>query len=614
MGTANFSEKDKMKTLSVSHLIVHLLVAIGLTLSLLTTSIPIERAAALTPQYRFVGPNGNNNSNNDCTSNIIPCLTVGYAITKSNSDDTIEIFAGIYNENLVVDKNLNFSGAGIAGGAALTTTLDGGGVGPVINISGPFTVSFLNVIVQHGNVNTNGGGILNQGGTLKLERVKVINNTANNGAGIYSTGPLELIDVAISDNTANKTSASNGGAIFANQAGLASLSRVTISHNTATNLSGGIHQQGGGTLNLTNVTISGNTSNMDGALTNAAGSANLVNSTIADNHVIGTGASVGGIANQGTISFKNTIVANNDLANCSAISGTWTSLGHNLDSGNTCGFTQTGDLQNTDPMLGTLSGGPYDIQFQVHPLLPGSPAINAGTNVGCPDTDGWGGNRPVGAFCDIGAAEFGYTSPTTNLLNSVLPTSRTIPVGTTATIFNSVINTGGLAANNVVLYMAPPPAGTFSYQQTNCTTNAVMGSMNPVLDLPSHGQLCYVLYFSPSAPFAATDVHIRAVADNAPATGLYTGINTWLLRATSASEPDIIALTTTTDFHIPTYTGAGAFAVALTNVGAPASQITVVADDGGIGFFPLPVTITVNETDPATGAVIGDHILQNVGA
>jgi len=59
----------------------------------------------------------------------------------------------------------------------------------------------------------------------------------------------------------------------------------------------------------------------------------------------------------------------------------------------------------TNPLLGPLqnNGG----QTQTHALLTGSPAIDAGTNTGCPTTDQRGIARPQGATCDIGAFEFG---------------------------------------------------------------------------------------------------------------------------------------------------------------------------------------------------------------
>lgn len=202
-------------------------------------------------------------------------------------------------------------------------------------------------------------------------------------------------------------------------------------------------------------------------------------------------------------------------------------------------------------------------------------------------------------------------SPTT-LVNSVLPTSRTASVGKTVTIFNTVINAGASVAADLTLSVNPAPAGIFNYQQTDCTTNAIIGSLNPSLDLAPGGVLCYVLSFTPSATFAETNVHIHAQASNAPSTALLTGINTWLLRATSIAGPDIVALTTTTDFHQAACSGMNAFAVALSNVGTAAiGDITAVAKTGTAS---LPLSITINETDPATGVVIGDNILQTVGA
>jgi hypothetical protein len=202
--------------------------------------------------------------------------------------------------------------------------------------------------------------------------------------------------------------------------------------------------------------------------------------------------------------------------------------------------------------------------------------------------------------------------PPTTLVNSVLPTSRSIPVGTLATIFNTVINAGPNMAAGVTLSINPAPAGTFVYQQTSCATNAIIGSPNPSLDLNPGEVLCYVLSFTPSATFAATNVHIQAQALNAPSTNLLTGINTWLLRSTAVAGPDMIALTTTTDFHQVACSGTNAFAVAISNVGAAATgDITATANTG---TATLPLTISITETDPATGVILGDHILQSVGA
>jgi predicted outer membrane repeat protein len=82
--------------------------------------------------------------------------------------------------------------------------------------------------------------------------------------------------------------------------------------------------------------------------------------------------------------------------------------------------------------------------------------------------------------------------PATTLVNSVLPTSRTLPVGTMATIFNTVINAGANTASGVTLSISPAPAGSFVYQQTSYTTNAIIGDVNPSIDIASGGVACYV--------------------------------------------------------------------------------------------------------------------------
>src|SRR5439155_8572297 len=111
------------------------------------------------------------------------------------------------------------------------------------------------------------------------------------------------------------------------------------------------------------------------------------------------------LGNLGTLSLANTILATTGFdANCV---GSVTSLGHNLDSDGSCALAAEGDLSSVDPKLGALAdnGGPTQTQA----LLAGSPAIDAGTNSGCPSTDQRGQPRPKdgngdgNVVCDMGA-------------------------------------------------------------------------------------------------------------------------------------------------------------------------------------------------------------------
>jgi hypothetical protein len=90
-----------------------------------------------------------------------------------------------------------------------------------------------------------------------------------------------------------------------------------------------------------------------------------------------------------------------------------TSKGYNLSSDSTCNFKSTGDLNDTNPILGPLQnkGG----QTKTMALLSGSPAIDAGNPSGCTNnagvllkTDQRGKPRPDTedvSGCDMGAYE-----------------------------------------------------------------------------------------------------------------------------------------------------------------------------------------------------------------
>jgi hypothetical protein len=174
------------------------------------------------------------------------------------------------------------------------------------------------------------------------------------------------------------------------------------------------------TATVTNSTISGNIAAASSPARSAIfsnGSLTLVNSTVVGNDG-------GGIRrNSGTVTLINTIVANQvagpDCHTTSVVSG-----GDNLDSDGTCSLSDTADRPNRDPLLGPLqdNGGPT----WTHALLPGSPAINAGTNTGCPPTDQRGIERPQGPTCDIGAFEFGGPRAAVTLDGSTFAAGQTV--------------------------------------------------------------------------------------------------------------------------------------------------------------------------------------------
>ena len=134
----------------------------------------------------------------------------------------------------------------------------------------------------------------------------------------------------------------------------------------------------------------------------------LTNTTIANDALTGPSGNTFllYVDHDDSISLLNTIVSSTTPPlNCGfASGGVIASEGHNLDSGTSCNMTAPGDLQNANPQVQPLAnnGG----QVLTGALAPTSPAIDAGSNAGCPSTDARGVPRPQGSACDIGSFEY----------------------------------------------------------------------------------------------------------------------------------------------------------------------------------------------------------------
>jgi hypothetical protein len=360
------------------------------------------------------------NDDNTCRSRQHACKTISNALSLTLPGDSIFVAPAIYHETLFIYFNLEIIGSG-----AKTTIVDGGGVNSQVVVVGsepkvPVTLSEMTF--RDGAGQEDGGGIYNCFGTLTVidsiitgNRITSGNGSYGYGAGIYNcpSSTLTLINTTISNN-----SALIGGAIC--NGGTLTMINSTVSGNVARQ-----HEGGGianyGTLNITNSTFSGNIARssllgslaggiLNGGLFQSAGTLAINNSTFSGNAA--RGGKGGGIFNVkgSTVVLQNSIVSNNTGGNCS---GNLTSHGYNLSSDSTCDFDSTGDLNATDPKLGSLrnNGGPT----KTMPLLPGSPAIDSGNPNGCTDgkghllkTDQRGKPRPdkedTGG-CDRGAFE-----------------------------------------------------------------------------------------------------------------------------------------------------------------------------------------------------------------
>jgi len=241
----------------------------------------------------------------------------------------------------------------------------------------------------------------------------------------------------------------------------------TISGNTISGNSlgkgAGIYNEG--TLNIANSTVSSNSIQNGGMGAgiyhdHETGVAEITHSSITNNSisVLGMG---GGLWNNGTANVKNTIIAGNSVPALPGntypdVIGIITGDNHNLigDLGDNTGYGTIGtgsDIINPVISLCPLQknrGGMY-----THPLLPNSPAVNAGDDQLANDagltTDQRGAPRITATQVDIGAVE--SISTTTVFYDFSAETFNVLEDDTTHT-FNQVIlfRTGDLSLTSTV--------------------------------------------------------------------------------------------------------------------------------------------------------------------
>ncbi len=374
--------------------------------------------------------------------------------------------------DLDITGDLTIDGAG-----ADSSIIDANGIDRVFQVLPGMTVKMDGVTVRNGNLRGPGGGISNRG-AITLTNSVVTDSTGGHGGGIFNNGTMTLTDSTVSDSSGDGGVYSSadglGGGIFNN--GTMTVNRSTVSGNTAPGVywfpvgGGGIFNSRG-TMTLTHSTVSGNTAgtgvvNLNGSLTvqnstisgntgnTGYGGGGLINfsfhghattsvssSTIAENtNLAGRGHAIAvAFSPAGSLTVKNSILAGPTAGAGGDCYGGVTSLGHNLASDNSCGLSGSGDLNNTNPLLGPLAddGGPTE----THPLLSGSPAIDAVPLASCAvSTDQRGVARPQGSACDIGAYELvadlkvDIVIKPGNGPNSVNPRSRgNIPVAILST-------------------------------------------------------------------------------------------------------------------------------------------------------------------------------------
>jgi hypothetical protein len=366
--------------------------------------------------------------------------------SNSGSGDGGGIFATISNGgSLSIERsvfaNNTLGGAGAAGGSSGSG--DGGGV--EVDFSGPDSLSVDRSTFTGNRLGGTGGSGGSSGagtaggvfaeftdnpGTMVITNSVFGNNILGgaNGGGGGGGGTGTAGGLFVS--STNGVSATIAGDSFSGN-------RLGGSGNAS--FGGGLVIDGtnktADTFTIENNTIAGNVLSgmgFGGALESSGGTVSLINDTLDGNSIATGGGGSGGAAIEGEndvtsqITLKNAVVSGNTLAGAAnSCSAALTSAGHNLEdlSPSQCGLGAAGDLVGVGPLLGPLqdNGGPSPTQA----LLPGSPALNAGDNAGCPATDQRGVARPQGT-CDIGAYEVAPPAAVTGSASAIKTTSATL--------------------------------------------------------------------------------------------------------------------------------------------------------------------------------------------
>jgi len=400
-------------------------------------------------------------------------------ITFASGNHTIVLYQGVLAED-----NLQGSGTIVIDGGG-TTTIDGNHTTQLfqqMNSKAGLTLEGLTLQNGAGQY----GGAVAGGGPLTLRQCIFSGNgssSGNGGAVFEGAGTLTASNCTF---VGNKTGTGGAIAIFDGYGGaIASFTGCTFSGNEATSNYGGAIYNASQMLSLTNCTFSGNSAKyLGGAIYNDAALTGAF-LTIAGN----SAADGGGVYNNsgggnGTIpSLKDSIIAGNsattapdiDLQDPPSTPPTRNVISYTFIGNGSSGLANSG-ISNKDAnhnlvgsssampsWLGPLAnnGGPT----QTMALLPGSPAIGAGTSVSSVSTDQRG--QPLDRPPDLGAYQT-QDAPTTsagttqfhgenyvatiNSSSNIVLTNQT--TGASVTLGDSAVGQPALAVYNNQLYIA----------------------------------------------------------------------------------------------------------------------------------------------------------------
>lgn len=541
----------------------------------------------------------------------------------------------------------------IVGPGADLLTITGAGAHRLFRIDGGADVSLSGLTLSSGNAGSEDGGAIYVLGRLTLTQSRVVGSTAVNGGGIAvaSGGRAQIIESLIFDNSAtlagggmyamgatmdvltstvarNESATGAGGyfvetftnvsgSSFADNAatnwggGLVSLTVVnsaieinatTISRNTAQNAAG---LDVTGPAELSNVTFSGNSASGDaGGLYAREGTILLSNVTVTENvadsdaNLAGNGGGVWIAGSYTVVTAMNSLIAGNlDLSPSGSFApdcfGQLSSVGYNLvgqSAGCVLTGTMNGVITGTAPGLAPLqdAGG----STQVHPLLDGSPALNAGNPAtpggiiggACAPFDQRGVSRPQDGRCDIGAFEGTWRPLNTIQLSGPV-------VGVVGEVYTFAADVGPITATLPV---------TYTWSVTGATPVEHTAGLSDTLDLA----------WSAAGTYTVTVAADNRVAEPIPASRSITIVAGAMTTVPGGSSGTLVYTPTTSG---PTTVSIPAGAVTDTTTLVLAEQ-TAVTPGPGFAFAGHAFTLDAYQAgDVIDGFTFAQPVTVSVG-